>query len=120
MMRVEYDRVVFVKHLLRPISTPRLERADGWAVRLEDQWFWFSTLEPASTFGRSGRKSIQVRNWDLVRAVTEARFDDELHREVFTLYVLDERGAARRALEDRELMRRERDEPDIRSSHWNP
>lgn len=120
MMRVEYDRVIFVKQLHRPMSTPRLERADGWAVRLEEQWFWFSTLEPASVFGRAARNSIQVRNWDLVRAATEARFDSELDRDIFTLYVLDSAGAARKASKDRELMRREREEPSVRSSHWNP
>lgn len=119
-MRVEYDRVVFVERLHKPLSTPLLERADGWAVRLEDQWFWFSTLEPASIFGRAARKSIQVRNWDLVRAATEARFEPELDRDVFTLYVLDDRSAARRAFKDREMLRREREEPDIKSSHWNP
>lgn len=119
-MRVEYDRVVFVERLHTPLSTPRLERADGWAVRLEDQWFWFSTLEPASTFGRAARKSIQVRNWDLVRAATEARFAPDLDREVFTLYVLDEDSAACKALTNRELLRREREDPEIKSSHWNP
>lgn len=119
-MRVEYDHVVFVERLHKPLSTPTLERADGWAVRLEDQWFWFSTLDPASAFGHAARKSIQVRNWDLVRAATESRFDVDLDRDVFTLYVLDHGDAARKASRDKELMRREREEPHLRSSHWNP
>ena len=119
-MRVEYDEVVIVARLDRPKSTPTVERANGFGVRLKEQWFWFSTLEPASVFGRAARKSIQVRSWDLVRAATEARFDAELDRDIFTLYVLDSAGAARNASKDRELMRREREEPSVRSSHWNP
>lgn len=47
MMRVEYDEVVIVDQLQRPTSSPSLERANGFGVRLEDQWFWFSELEAA-------------------------------------------------------------------------
>ncbi|QPE04761.1 hypothetical protein IT882_00950 [Microbacterium schleiferi] len=91
-MRVDYDEVVQVERLERPMSAPHIERANGFAVRLEDQWFWFSGLEAAYTFGRAGRMSIQVRNWDLVEAATEARFDHPLRRDVFTLYVVEGRG----------------------------
>ena len=57
-------------------------------MRLENQWFWFSGLEPAYTFGRAARMSIQVRDWDLVEAATESRFDEGMQRDVLTLYVV--------------------------------
>ena len=60
-----------------------------------------------------------MRNWDLVREATESRFDAAFDRDVYTLYV-DDRSAVRKAAKDRRLMRRERDEPDLKSSHWNP
>lgn len=119
-MRVEYDEVVQVERLQRPMSAPHLERANGFAVRLEDQWFWFSGVEAAYTFGRAGRMSIQVRSWDLLEAATEARFDRALGRDVFTLYVVDEEGADRDDDLDRKLNRRFADYVNLRSSHWNP
>lgn len=119
-MRVDYDEVVQVERLKRPMSAPHLERANGFAVRLEDQWFWFSGLEPAYTFGRAGRMSIQVRNWDLAEAATEARFDHTLGRDVFTLYVVDATRVERDHDTDRKLIRRFADGVNPRSSHWNP
>lgn len=119
-MRVDYDEIVQVQQLKRPMSAPHLERANGFAVRLEDQWFWFSGLEPAYTFGRAGRMSIQVRNWDLVEAATEARFDRTLGREVFTLYVVDADGVGRDDDTCRRLIRGLGDDVHPRSSHWNP
>lgn len=119
-MRVNYDEIVQVERLKRPMSAPQLERANGFAVRLEDQWFWFSGLEPAYTFGRAGRMSIQVRNWDLVEAATEARFDHGLGRDVFTLYIVDASGVEGDDATDRKLIRRFADGVNPRSSHWNP
>ena len=119
-MRVDYDEVVQVERLERPMSAPHIERANGFAVRLEDQWLWFSGLEAAYTFGRAGRMSIQVRNWDLVEAATEARFDHPLRRDVFTLYVVEGAGVQRDADTDRKLIRRFADGVNPRSSHWNP
>lgn len=120
MMRVEYDEVVIVDQLQRPISSPSLERANGFGVRLEDQWFWFSELEAAYTFGRAGRTSIQVRSWNFVEAATEARFDRELGREVFTLYIVDHSGVEHDAETGKHLIRRFAAGPSPRSSHWNP
>lgn len=119
-MRVTYDEVVPVERLKRPISSPHLERANGFAVRLEDEWFWFSALEPAYTFGRAGRMSVQVRNWDLVEAATEARFDNTLGRDVFTLYIVEGAGVERDAATDRRVIHRFADGVNPRSSHWNP
>lgn len=64
--------------------------------------------------------SIQVRDWDLVEAATEARFDQTLGRDVFTLYVVDAVGIERDDGTNRKLIRRFADGVNPRSSHWNP
>lgn len=119
-MRVEYDEIVIVDRLQRPESTPTVERANGFAVRLGEQWFWFSDLEAAYTFGRAGRTSIQVRSWNLVEAATEARFDRDRGREVFTLYVRDHSGVEAGLGNGREIIRRFADSASPQSAHWNP
>lgn len=118
-MRVEYDEIVIVDRLDRPKSTPTVERANGFGVRLEEQWFWFSDLEAAYTFGRAGRTSVQVRSWNLAEAATEARFDRDLGREVFTLYVVDHSGVEAGLGKGRKLIRRFADGASPRSAHWN-
>lgn len=120
MMRVVYDEIIEVEKLRRPMSAPQLERANGFAVRLEDQWFWFSGLEPAYTFGRAGRMSIQVRSWDLVEAATEARFDRNLGRDVLSLYIVISSGVERNPQTDYDLIRRFAKGVSPESSHWNP
>lgn len=119
-MRNQYDEVVHVQQLQRPMSAPRLERANGYAVRLENQWFWFSGLEPAYTFGRAARMSIQVRDWDLLEAATESRFDEGLQREVLTLYVVVPKQAKDRPIGGRATIRRFAAGSTPDSSNWSP
>jgi len=119
-MRVEYDNIIQVERLKRRISAPQIHRANGYAVRLEDQWFWFPGLVPAYTFGRAGRMSIQVGTWELVEAATEARYDRKLGRDVLSLYVLDAAGVQNDDATDRALIRGFADGVNPRSSHWSP
>ena len=99
-------------------SGDRISRHNGWAVELEDDWFWFPAIEPAYVFGRAGRMSAQVGSWALCEAATEARWDDKLERDVLSLYFLDGSVVSRDPVTDRRLLAGFASEVDPNSSHW--
>jgi|GEM_PF-2545558 len=117
-MRVKYDHIINVDRLKRQLDTPGLERINGYAVLLENEWFWFPAVEPAYAFGRAGRMSVQVGSWRIVEAATEVRFDYSLGRDVHSLYLLEGGAVSRDADNDRDLIRGFAAGVDASSSHW--
>lgn len=116
-MRINYDEVIEVERLKRQSNRPGISRSNGYAVALEDEWFWFPAIEPAYAFGRAGRMSAQVGSWGLFEAATEARWSDGLRRDVLTLYVRCS-GAPRDVETDRRLLTAFVDGVDPCSSYW--
>lgn len=78
-----YDRVTTVTRRRASASTPALERANGYAVRVGEGWFWFPAIEPAYVFARTARMSpAGGASIHIVEAAHETRFDDKLGRDV--------------------------------------
>lgn len=117
-MRITYSKVVKVDRLKQPYEGLGLSRSNGYAVMLEDEWFWFPALEPAYTFGRAGRMSAQVGSWGLFKAATEVRWDDVLRRDIFTLYYVGDSVVSRDPVTDRQILAMFASGVNSRSSHW--
>ncbi|MEV8241952.1 hypothetical protein AB0O90_17035 [Microbacterium testaceum] len=100
-------------------STPALERANGYAVRVGEGWFWFPAIEPAYVFARTARMppagggSIYI-----VEAAHEVRFDEKLGRDVFSLLILDGGDVSVDPALDADMVRRFVDGLDSSSAHW--
>lgn len=117
-MRITYISVIEVERLKQPYEAVGLSRSNGYAVMLENEWFWFSALEPAYAFGRAGRMSAQVGSWGLFEAATEARYDDRLGRDVFTLYYVSASVVSGDSATDRRVLAAFVSGVDPRSSQW--
>lgn len=117
-MRVRYDEIVEVEQLKGPYNGLAISRLNGYAVELQGEWFWFPAIEPAYAFGRAGRMSAQVGSWAVYEAATEARWDDRLARDVFSLYFVGASIVSGDPATDRQLLAAFVSGVDPRSSHW--
>ncbi|MBT1675974.1 hypothetical protein [Curtobacterium aurantiacum] len=109
------DDVVEVDGFPRRVERENLVRTPGFAAMLHTVWFFFSSVEPAYAFVRSGRMSLQVGGVTLREAMWEARYDAKKDRDVKTLLL----GAHLPVpdLDDAALVDRFRDGLDRESSH---
>ena len=110
------DDVVEVDRFPRQVQRANLVRTPGFAAKLHTIWFFFSAVEPAYAFVRSGRMSLQVGGVALREAMWEARYDAKTDRDVKTLLL----GAHRPVADfgDAALIDRFRDGLDRESAHW--
>ncbi|MET3453031.1 hypothetical protein ABIC61_003317 [Curtobacterium sp. 1544] len=110
------DDVVEVDGFPRRLVRENLVRTPGFAAELHTVWFFFSAVEPAYAFVRSGRMSLQVGGVALREAMWEARYDARKDRDVKTLLL----GARRPVpdFDDAALIDRFRDGLDRESAHW--
>lgn len=114
-----YDRVTTVTRRRASASTPALERANGYAVRVGEGWFWFPAIEPAYVFARTARMSpAGGASIHIVEAAHETRFDDKLGRDVFSLLTLDRGDVGVDPASDADMVRRFLDGLDSSSAHW--
>ncbi|MDQ1218035.1 hypothetical protein QE411_002890 [Microbacterium arborescens] len=73
-----YDRVTSVTRRRAQASTPGLERANGYAFRVGEGWFWFPAIEPAYVFARTTRMSpAGGGSIHIVEAAHEVCFDEK-------------------------------------------
>jgi hypothetical protein len=117
-MPIKRDSVTEVQELPSTIDGPSCTRTDGYAALLGNQWFWFHALEPAYAFARAARMSPTVGQFHVVRAASEAKFDEGLGRDVFNLYVLIGGEVASNAEHDRDLIERFAAGLSHKSAHW--
>lgn len=115
---IHYDEVTTARHLRPATSGPSHVRASGYAVEIDQRWFWFPAIEPAYVFARAGRMAPGVTAMNIVEASTETKFDHALGRDVSVLTLLEGGGVSTDAVEDQNLVRRFAEWIDSNSSYW--
>lgn len=68
------------QHFPRIAASSDYNVLHGWVVRgtgsVSTPWLWFTSAEPAYTYGRALRMAGPISSWDMNRAALEVRFDE--------------------------------------------
>lgn len=89
-------------------------RTSGYAVEIDQRWFWFPAIELAHVFARAGRMALGVTALSIVEASTETKFDYALGRDVSVMMLLEGGRVSTDSVEGQNLMCRF----DSNSSYW--